>query len=233
MATAEPVVRMRWHDLLFIHWRVDADRLRRRVPAELDLDLHEGRAYVALVPFEMRSTRFRGMPDLASLRQFPECNVRTYVRHRGVPGVWFFSLDAASLLPVVGARVAWSLPYVWSRITIDRQGDETRYDLRRVAGGGRARIRWRRGAALPESRPGTLEHFLTERYALFARRRGRILRSRVAHAPWPLRRAELLDLDETLIEAAGLRGEGAPHLLASDGIDVDGWALGPSDGAAP
>lgn len=228
MTDAPPDVRMRWHDLLFIHWEVSVALLRRLVPAELELDLFDGRAFIALVPFEMRETRFRGMPDLAWLRQFPECNVRTYVRHAGVSGVWFFSLDAASLLPVLGARLTWSLPYVWSDIAIERRGEETDYRLRRVVSGRRSHIRWRRGEALPESRPGSLEHFLTERYWLFSRRFGRIARGRVAHAPWALRRAELLALDDSLIAASGAETLGAPHLLASDGIDVEGWSLEPS-----
>jgi uncharacterized protein YqjF (DUF2071 family) len=223
--TAPPDVRMRWHDLLFLHWKVDVQRMRALVPAELELDCWEGSAWIALVPFEMRKTRFRGMPDLASLRQFPECNVRTYVRHRGVSGVWFFSLDAASLLPVLGARLTWSLPYVYSRIGIDRQGETTDYRLRRVVSGATSHIRWRRDEPLPESAPGSLEHFLTERYWLFSKRFGRIYRGRVAHAPWSLRRAELLELDDSLIAAAGAERAGAPHVLASDGIDVEGWSL--------
>jgi uncharacterized protein len=224
-SVAPPSVRMRWHDLLFLHWTVDVDLMRSRVPPELDLDLFEDKAYIALVPFEMRETRFRGMPDIASLRQFPECNVRTYVRHAGQAGVWFFSLDAASLLPVVGARLTWSLPYVWSRIAIERSGDTTRYALRRVVGGGRSHIEWRKGEAIGESQAGTLEHFLTERYWLFSRRCGRICRGRVAHRPWSLRRAELRSLDDSLIAAAGVSVSGPPHVLASDGIDVEGWSL--------
>lgn len=224
-ATRPPGVHMRWHDLLFLHWTVDVDRLRALIPSELELDLFEGKAYVALVPFEMRETRFRGLPNLASLREFPECNVRTYVRHAGEAGVWFFSLDAASLLPVVGARLLWSLPYVWSRIRIERDGETTRYDLRRVLGGRRSRIVWRKGEGLSLSVPGSLVHFLTERYWLFARRFGRIRRGRVVHSPWSLRRAELVECDDSLLKAAGFDPDGPPHVLASDGIDVRGWPL--------
>ena len=225
MTESPPSIHMRWHDLLFLHWRVETARLRPLVPKELELDLFDDQAYVALVPFEMRDTRFRGLPDLAWLRQFPECNVRTYVRHGGVAGVWFFSLDAASLLPVLGARSLWRLPYVWSRIGIEREGDVTRYSLRRVVSGARSHIVWRRGEPLPQSSPGSLEHFLTERYWLFSRRFGRIERGRVAHAPWALRRAELLELDDELVGRAGMDVAGEPHVLCSDGIDVEGWAL--------
>ncbi|MBL9121526.1 MAG: DUF2071 domain-containing protein [Phycisphaerae bacterium] len=225
-----PAIRMRWHDLLFLHWTVDVAAMRVLVPPELELDLWEGQAYVALVPFEMRDTRFRGLPDIAPLRQFPECNVRTYVRHGGQAGVWFFSLDAARLLPVIGARLTWSLPYVWSRVSIVRDGLMTRYDLRRVVGGGASHIVWRKGEPLPESRTGSLEHFLTERYWLFAKRFGSIRRGRVAHAPWSLRKAEVLELKDGLLAASGLRVSGAPHVLCSDGIDVEGWTLEASGG---
>jgi uncharacterized protein YqjF (DUF2071 family) len=236
VSTARTSVWMRWHDLLFLHWEVELAALRRLVPSELEIDCFDGRAYVGLVPFEMRNTRFRGVPNLRSLRQFPECNVRTYVRHGGESGVWFFSLDATSLLAVIGARLVWRLPYVWSSITIERDGEATpaaasevtRYHLRRVRSDAGSHIVWRKGGRLPESRPGSLEHFLTERYWLFSRRLGRIWRGRVVHAPWSLRSAEVLSLDDTLVAAAGLAVTGAPLVLASDGIDVEGMALEPS-----
>ncbi len=227
--TPPPGVRMRWQDLLFLHWRVDPELMRSRVPAELEVDCFEGSAWIGLVPFTMANTRFRGVPDLGPLRHFHECNVRTYVRHTGRTGVWFFSLDAASFLPVVGARLLWRLPYVWSRIESVRRDDTIDYRLSRRLGGGAAHITWERGELLPPSAPASLEHFLTERYWLFARRFGRVQRSRVEHVPWPLRKARVARCEESLIRAAGIDVQGEPHAMCSDGVDVLGWNLVASD----
>ncbi len=224
-----PAVRMTWSNLLFLHWRTDAGHLRPLIPAELDIDTFDGSAWVALVPFEMTDTRFRGIPPLPGLSRFYECNVRTYVRHRGRPGVWFFSLDAQTLLPVLGGRWTWSLNYVHARFDVSLHDDRTDYRLTRRGWGpwpaAQTRIAWTRGEAIPPSEPGSLEHFLTERYWLFTKRRGRIMAGRVEHDPWPLRTATLNELDDSLIPAAGVKPEGEPIALMNDSIAVEGYAL--------
>lgn len=224
-----PGVRMSWCDLLFLHWRIDAAALRPLIPEPLEIDTFDGSAWIALVPFRMADTRFRGVPNLATLANFHECNVRTYVRFREHAGVWFFSLDAAHLLPVLGGRWLWSLNYVHSRFHVERDGDGLiDYQLVRRRGPwmpGRSRIAWRLGERLPTARPGSLEHFLTERYWLFTQRRGRIMGGRVWHEPWALRRATVEGLDDTLLGQDGLKVSGEPIAHASDRIDVQGWKL--------
>ncbi len=228
---------MDWDDLLFLHWRVDPAVMRRLVPEEVGLDLFDGSAWIGLVPFRMANCAFRGVPRLASTTNFFECNVRTYAKFRGVAGVWFFSLDAQTLLPVLGGRWLWSLNYVYSRFDVTREETEagvvTDYRLARRAGPwprGQTRVRWRTGELI--SRGGEagvsaeLARFLTERYYLFTRRGGRILAGRVAHEPWPLRRAEVLELDDTLVRAAGVVVSGAPIAMASKHIEVEGFKLG-------
>jgi uncharacterized protein len=220
---------MRWHDLLFLHWRVSPDRMRQLIPRELELDCFDGSAWIGLVPFTMMNTRFRGVPKLGSLSHFQECNVRTYATHAGASGVWFFSLDAERLLPVLGARTLWRLPYMWSRFAVERRGDTIEYRLirRRLPSHPPAhtRVTWEVGPALPPAQPGSLEHFLSERYWLFTRRFGRIERGRVQHQHWPLRAATITQLDDSLIRAAGVEPDGAPHAMCSDGVDVEGWNL--------
>jgi len=233
---------MHWDNLLFLHWRVDPKVMRRLVPMELELDLFDGSAWVGLVPFRMAHCSFRGVPALPGLTDFYECNVRTYVTHRGpdrhTKGVWFFSLDAQTLLPVLGGRWLWSLNYVYSRFTVSRTGDTTDYALARrtstsIASWKHAHthIRWRTGDLFePDSRqrpgpPDTLQHFLTERYWLFSHRGGRIWAGQVRHEPWPLRHAELLHLDDSLIVGAGLKVEGVPVAFASEHLEIEGYSL--------
>lgn len=228
---------MRWDSLLFLHWPIHPDAIRPLIPDPLEVDLYGGSAWVALVPFRMEATRFRGYPPLPGLSSFYECNVRTYVRARNalgndVSGVWFFSLDAERLLPVLGGNWLWSLNYVHSRFRVrsthtgSGEIDSCDYALwRRRDGRERARVEWTRGAPVARSVPGSIEHFLTERYWLFTMRRGLVMGGRIEHEPWSLRRASVSRLEDTLVPAAGLRVDGEPLAWHSDSIDVCGWNL--------
>jgi len=203
-----------WLDLLFAHWPLDPERVRPLVPAPLELDLYEGRAWIGVVPFLLAGFRARLLPPIPGTAVFPEVNVRTYVRHGGKAGVWFFSLDAASRLAVHGARLAFGLPYFHADMAIDRNGGWIRYASRRRGGGDEAALacRYRPTGAPFEPAPGTLEHFLVERYALFALRRGRLVRGEIHHRPWTLRAAEAEIARATLVRAAGIELPDAPPL---------------------
>lgn len=221
---------MNWVNLLFLHWRVDATAVRRLVPRELEIDTFDGSAWVGLVPFRMEASRFTGVPRLPGLRDFFECNVRTYVRYRGRSGVWFLSLDAERLLPVLGGRWLWSLNYIHSRFSVRRceSGTSVDYRVHRRRGpwpAAKTHVVWRPGDILPSAERGSIQHFLTERYWLFTRRRGRVLGGEVLHRPWPLRAAALEHLDDGLVAAAGLRVTGPPLAWASDLLEVEGVAL--------
>ena len=162
---------MRWSHLAFLHWPVPVDVLRPHVPAALDVDTFDGEAWVGVVPFHMSGVRLRGTPAPPGPGAFHELNVRTYVTHRSVPGVWFLSLDAASRTAVEAGRTAMHLRYLHARIALDEQDGGIRYAARRVdRRGAPATFRARYAPAGPGtvSTPGSLEHFLTERYALYA-----------------------------------------------------------------
>jgi uncharacterized protein YqjF (DUF2071 family) len=231
-----------WSDLLFVHWRMPAESVRPLLPAGLTLDAWEGDAWVGLVPFYMWRVRPWWSPPVPWLSYFCETNVRTYVhREGGDPGVWFFSLDASNSLAVRIARWRWHLPYYRSQMSLDRTGERVSYFSRRlwpgVAGAG-CGIRTVVGAklghedldrALPAGRalPGTLEHFLIERYILYAQPApGHLLAGRVHHDPYPIREARLEELDETLLSAAGVSAVAPPcHTVFSDGVAVEIFPL--------
>lgn len=207
LPTAPWSITMRWEELLFLHWRWPAAALQRLLPAGVAIETFDGSAWLGVVPFRMAATRFRRWPRLPTAHTFPELNVRTYVQACGRRGVWFFSLDAASVLAVLGARWSFGLPYFHARMRCDRQGDRVVYrSERRDRRGPPASFAasWRAGGTAGPARPGTLEHFLTERYCLFARRRGRLLRGDIAHAPWQLAPADV-ELQESAM--TGLLGE--------------------------
>lgn len=124
---------MRWVDLAFLHWRVRADDLRALVPAPLEIDAFDGGAWLGITPFRMTGVRPVALPPVPTARDFPELNVRTYVRLGSRAGVWFFSLDAASRLAVIGARMLTGLPYFHARMDQRRAGDDIRYESVRDA----------------------------------------------------------------------------------------------------
>ena len=215
---------MTWRDLLFVHWRVEASLMQRLLPKGLEVDTFDGSAWIGLVPFQMDRTRPYGIPGIPTVSRFFECNVRTYVLHKGIPGVWFFSLDAASRLAVFGGRNFWKLNYIHAKFKVDVSGNEVDYQLRR-ANGERTRIKWTVEDALPESEPGSLRHFLTDRCYLYAGDGNHLWRSGVFHEPWKLRNAQLNELDDELVSSVGIRTEGLPSCMAAEPIDVVGWSL--------
>jgi uncharacterized protein YqjF (DUF2071 family) len=226
-----------WSELLFAHWRVPVEILRPLIPRELEIDTFEGDAWLGLVPFHMSGVRPRLFPAMPFVSEFHETNIRTYVHFKGRdPGVWFISLDAACRVAVEVARWKWHLNYFHSRMNLVREGDEVRYSSRRFDSRSPRRadidISARRGEPLNPKpgvsvEPGTLEHFLAERYVLYANdHRGRLLRGRVHHSPYPLRSAEIVSCRQTLASAAEVPVSGQPdHALFCEGVTVDIFPL--------
>jgi uncharacterized protein len=235
--SGKPVGYQVWSDLLFAHWRVPVELLRPLIPRELEIDTFEGDAWLGLVPFHMSGVRPAWVPALPFVSDFHETNIRTYVHFEGrEPGVWFLSLDAACRIAVEVARWKWHLNYFRSEMELVRDGDNVRYGSRRIDGRSPRRaevdISATIGGALnPEPgisvEPGTLEHFLVERYVLYANdHRGRLLRGKVHHLPYPLRSAEIVSCRQTLASAAEVPVSGQPdHVLFSEGVTVDIFPL--------
>jgi uncharacterized protein YqjF (DUF2071 family) len=218
----------RWHDLLFAHWPVSVPLIRALVPKTLTVDTFEGRAWVGVVPFHMSGVRIRGMPALPGLSAFPELNVRTYVTAGNRPGVWFFSLDASNRIAVEIARRWFALPYLTARMIVDSRDGWIAYESRRTDRRGREATfvgRYRPAAAPFHSVRGTLDHWLTERYCLYAvRPDGALHRAEIHHRPWPLQSAEAELLTNTMARATGIELPDQPPILHFAGrLDVTIW----------
>jgi uncharacterized protein len=226
--TGSWVLSMRWHDLLFMHWPVDESALRPLIPPALSLDTFDGSAWLGVVPFRMSGVRPRSVPSVPPLSNFPELNLRTYVTAGGKPGIWFFSLDAANPVAVRIARATFHLPYFDAEMSSRVVGDEVRYKsvrTHRGAPGAEFAARYRPVGEPFESRPGTLEDFLTERYCLYAAdNRGNVRRGDIHHRRWPLQRAELEIETLAMTEQIGVAlPETEPFLHFSERLDVLAW----------
>lgn len=220
----------RWTELLFVHWRLPVDAVRPLIPREIELDPWDGEMFVGLVPFRMEDIRPSWLPRVMAM-DFLELNLRTYVHHRGRPGVWFFSLDASSWLAVQAARLGWSLPYHHAAMQVERAGEHVTYRSDRRGGAATFRADYDVGEPLGPSVPGSLEHFLLERYLLFSERGGRILEGQVHHVPYPAHRVHHVDVTQSMIDAAGMPKIAGPPVTAhfSPGVDVEvfgPWPVG-------
>ena len=238
-----PVMYQSWQELLFLHWEVPVEEVRRHLPGGLEPDLFEGRAYLGLVPFAMRNVRPRGLPCVPGISNFLETNVRTYVHRQGrEPGVWFFSLDAAGFLGAMLGRYWFALPYFYARMGMSVEtlpgstsARRLRYQSRRLFPGPKgaaSRVEAVVDSPVQPAAPGTLEYFLAERYLLYTQRPdGSFWTGRVHHTPYPLQQARLVDLDESLISAAGFeRPASGPLAHYARGVDVEIFGLEPAPG---
>jgi uncharacterized protein YqjF (DUF2071 family) len=224
--------RQSWRDLLFAHWSLPTAALRPLVPAALEVQEFEGTSWIGLVPFHMAGVMRRPWPDMPWISAFPELNVRVYVEHRGRPGVWFLSLDATNPLAIWAARRFFHLPYYQAEMSISERQGTIHYACRRT---GRPRgpvnpdaefvAGYRPTSNVYHSSPGSLEHWLTERYCLYAQARdGSLWRNEVHHVPWPLQAAELSIEGNTMFESHGLAVSGPPRILHfAKRVDVVVW----------
>jgi uncharacterized protein YqjF (DUF2071 family) len=228
----------KWRTLLFLHWEVPAEVVQKTLPRGLTVDTFEGRAFVGLVPFTMTGIRpTRLLPPVPGVSAFHETNVRTYVHAGGKdPGVWFYSLDAASSLAVRAARRFFYLPYFRAEMALEQQDDRVSYRSTRLwpePVPATLDLAYTIGERLGPSPEGTLLHFLAERYFLYSTNpRGELFRGQVHHAPYDLRRATVERVDETMMERAGF-----PHAAARDapdlfcpGVDVEVFGLSKVEG---
>ncbi len=229
LLTPEPVTRpvmfQRWMDLTYAHWPVDPSDVQRLLPRGLTADTHDGAGWVGLVAFRMERIRPRFGPAIPYLGTFPETNVRTYVvGPDGRPGVWFHSLDISRLLPVLVAQSTYRLPYMWAAMSIAHHQGTVTYTARRRWPGPRAafsRLAVRPDRRIAPADVSDLERFLTSRWGLWTDLGGRLAYAPVEHPAWPLHTAQLVDLDDALVEVAGYpTPDGAPLVHYSPGVPV-------------
>jgi uncharacterized protein YqjF (DUF2071 family) len=223
------VMHQAWNDFLFMHWPVPVEQIRAAVPEPLPLHLHEGVAYLGVIPFHMTDVRPRGTVNVPGLSNFPELNVRTYVIVDGKPGVYFLSLDASNRVAVETARATFGLPYFKATMHWERNnGNLQYYSARTDRRGPPAELK---GSYRPTgdyfyTAKGTLQHWLSERYRLYTvDGQGQIYTTDVHHLPWPMRNVEASFSINTMAQGHGIDlPDEAPLVHYSPGVDVVVWA---------
>ena len=229
------VMKMNWHDLLFMHYRVSVEQLRQSIPPQLEIDTFDGSAWIGVVPFRMTGVAPRFFPPVPGLSSFPELNVRTYVQLNGKPGVWFFSLDATNPLAVRFARRTFHLKYMDAKISF-RQKDQScdgtwiGYKSTRTHKGeppAALDCEYRPIGDVYRAGPESLEHFLTARYCLYsANSTGKVFRGEIDHDPWELQQAQAIINDNSMLNGLtiDLLDEN-PTLHYAKRVSARAWAI--------
>ena len=224
------VMAQTWQRLLFAHWPVSVDVIRPMIPPQLAIDTWDGTAWIGVVPFLMNGVRLRGLPPVPMTDQFPELNVRTYVKKDGIDGVWFFSLDAANPLAVFTARRWFNLPYYNAKMSLSEHGDTIHYSSQRTHRNAKPATfiaEYHPISKVQDFAPDSHERWLTERYALFAAdKSGTVYRGDIQHKLWPIQLAEADIQQNTMAKASGIEfPDTQPLLHYVHHIDVITWAL--------
>lgn len=217
-----------WRDLLFLHWAMDPRIIEKKIPCDLKLDTHDGKAWVGIVPFSMRNVRPRFLPAIPFISNFEELNLRTYVVDSfGRPGVWFFSLDSSDKLATWIAKKFFHLPYANAKINRQKLNSVVNYTAQRLRHkklDWRQSFQWKITGDLKTAEPGSLEFFLLERYRLFAQKPSgnTLYTGRVHHKPYQFAGVELGAYSKRLFSLNKIPvPEGPPvSAIASPGTDV-------------
>jgi uncharacterized protein YqjF (DUF2071 family) len=220
------VMHQDWHKLLFLHWEVPIAEMRRLIPEPLAIDTFEEKAWLTITPLTITNLHLTGTPPVPYFSWLYELNVRTYVHLDGVPGIWFFSLDANNIAAVLGARTFFSLPYFNAEITCEETDRTVSFSSKRNENEAGFDASWTIGEELPPAEPGSLEFFLAERYCLYTEDKGAIYRSQIHHQPWPLQKAENLVLSDYSVVAGDDVAMPNTDPIAQCGgpVFVDVWA---------
>lgn len=198
---------MTWRDGLFVHWPVDPDALRPHVPGGLTLETRDGHAWVSVLPFVLTNVGFRGTPSIARLA-VSALTVRTYVRHRGDPGLFFFSIDIGNSFVAASVGRTTRLPIYRAKMRVGATEEnhvafESERRANESAGDTAARFAatYRPDGAVFTAEPDTLAHWLTARRRFYAPDANGILTGEIAHDPWPLQPAAVAIHENTMFEA--------------------------------
>lgn len=225
-----PLMEQKWRNLLFLHWEYDPEEIQKTLPKGLYVDCFQGKAYVGLTPFFMKGVKLKLFAAIPAVSDFMEMNLRTYVYDEaGVPGVWFYSLDANSVLAVQMASNFFFLPYFYADMESHMTpNQEIAYRCQRQHSSYSAEFTYKAEGDQILAEPDSLEFFLIERYILFASKsNGELMLGRIHHAPYHISKALVPKWDDKVFEWDGLKRPKRPpeHICFAPGVDVEIFSL--------
>ncbi len=186
----KPFLTAKWTNLLFFNYAVSDATLAPYLPASLELDRWEGRAYASVVALDFTNTRIRGLgvPNLPGLRDFPELNLRFYVRQGDRRGVIFVKEIVPNPLVAGLARAWYNEPYTAAKLTrsVALDGAQGRTERHTLVWQGREQVAAISVQNRPET-PGEAEFapwVMDLPWGFGQGRGGRPTRFRVQHPPW-------------------------------------------------
>ena len=203
-----------WNDMLFLHYQYDPSLIRPYVPIDFELDLFEDKAWVSIIPFKVTKMRPRGLPHIPFLHTYLELNVRTYVKYKGIPGIYFFSLDADKSLAVMGAQVGLGLPYKKAQMTFLQEDDQFYFRSKRNGAGSNYQfdVHYERQKILYEPLPDSLDYWLLERYCMYSILGDLVIRGDIHHDQW---KVGMVHAEETVNTMLSSLQDGALHYSSS------------------
>lgn len=177
-----------WENVLFLHWPVSKEELRKHVPAELELDLYNDTAWISLVLFTVGESRPRLMPPIPPACNFPELNVRTYVKHGKKPGIYFFSLDAGRDFVVSLTTLGDFLPYRKAKVDYIEEDGRFAFSSHRVEESEPAEsftigFKPSLGKMVEKKE---MDRFLTDRFTFWRKPKNTLYRMDITHPEWDL-----------------------------------------------
>lgn len=213
MPSRKHTLSQEWRELTFMHWEVDIVKLQAHLPAGLEVDTYGGKAYVGIVPFIMENVRPTWFFSTPFISTFPEFNIRTYVTKDGIPGVYFLTLEAKSMVTCIYAPKAYGLPYRYAKAKVRKDGNNIQWNSSRKDGKlnliGNTEITGEQ----TQAKPGTLEEFLFERYSLYTNKNGKVMRGYTHHKKWDFQDAKVTVTENSLTKSFDL---GIKNLLEPD-----------------
>ena len=224
------IMRQTWKNVFFAHWPILPERLRSSIPSSLDIDTYQQMAWLGVVIFEIEGIYFRGLSPISVVFRFPEVNLRTYVQHKGKPGVFFLSLDVGNWASLAISKRWYHLPYCKAKISYRKEGNT--FHCQSVRNGNSNNPITFKGSFTTDLRSyfpeeGTIDHWLTERYCLYSLdRKGNIYCGDIHHKPWSLQKAQAVLSNNTLPAPFGIDiSEDEPILHFSKGLDALFWNI--------
>ncbi|MDN5211951.1 DUF2071 domain-containing protein [Fulvivirgaceae bacterium BMA12] len=206
-----------WNRAIFLHWEVDYDELKKLVPANLEIDLIEGKPWVSLVAFTMEKIRPRYLPAFKPISDFDEVNVRTYVKFANKTGVYFLSIEGGKKLSCQVAKSISQLPYRYSKIT----RSQNQYKTHNAEFDDRLDIQFHIEESIEKK--SVLDEWLTERYALFQDFGKAINAFDIQHIQWPMNNIRVENLDVNYPRFKALFSGYPDKIHYSEGVQVIAW----------